>query len=118
MSIAFQKAFIKVFGSRNDRLLKRYRHIVSLINELEPKVQALTDEQLHARTQEIKRDLASRKVNSGDVLPEAFAIIRESMDRHIGIRQIFNPDEQFDPDKFDDRMLEVYDSVQQAMIQT
>ena len=40
------------------------------------------------------------------MLPEAFAIIRESMDRHIGIRQIFNPDENFDPDRFDDETLE------------
>jgi hypothetical protein len=40
------------------------------------------------------------------------------MDRNIGIRQIFNPDEHFDPDQFDDEMLELYDSVQRRMIQT
>src|SRR5690606_33568966 len=49
---------------------------------------------------------------------EAFAIIRESMDRHIGIREIFNPEQNFDPDQFDDHMLQVYDQVQQRMIQT
>ena len=53
-----------------------------------------------------------------EVLPEAFAIIRESMDRHIGIRAIFNPDEKFDPDQFDDEMLEAYDLVQRQMIAT
>src|SRR5882672_9467686 len=51
-------------------------------------------------------------------MPEAFAIIRESMDRNIGIRQIFNPEENFDPDQLDDAMLEAYDSVQRHMIQT
>ena len=50
------------------------------------------------------------------MLAEVFAIIRESMDRHIGIRQIFNPDENFDPDKLDDEALELYDGVQRRMI--
>ena len=49
-------------------------------------------------------------------MPEAFALIRESMDRHIGIREIFNPEQNFDPDQFDDAMLEAYDAVQRAMI--
>src|SRR6185312_6294846 len=67
-------------------------------------------------------DLKSRKIRSADVFPEAFAIIRESMDRNIGIRQIFNPEEdplnKFDPDKLDDAMLQAYDQVQQRMIAT
>ena len=42
-------------------------------------------------------------------MPEAFAIIRESMDRHIGIRSIFDPENHFDPDQLDDEMLEAYD---------
>ncbi len=50
------------------------------------------------------------------MLPEAFGIIRESMDRNIGIRSIFNPEEKFDPDQLDDEMLEAYDSVQRFMI--
>jgi preprotein translocase subunit SecA len=54
---------------------------------------------------------------------EAFAIIRESMDRHIGIRTIFNPEENFNPDnyekdQFSDEAYELYDQVQQRMIQT
>ena len=52
------------------------------------------------------------------MLPEAFAIIRESMDRNIGIRTIFNPENHFDPDQLDDDMLEAYDEVQQQMIAT
>ncbi|MGH7177191.1 MAG: hypothetical protein ACREJC_07420, partial [Tepidisphaeraceae bacterium] len=60
--------------------------------------------------------LLSRATTPADVLPEAFAIMRESMDRHIGIRSIFNPEEHFDPDQLDDKMLEAYDSVQRQMI--
>ncbi|MGB7161185.1 MAG: SEC-C metal-binding domain-containing protein [Tepidisphaeraceae bacterium] len=118
MAITVQKVLTKVFGSRNERLLKRYRKIVEQINAMEPKVQPMTDEQLRARTLELRAGLTSGELRSGDVLPEAFAIIRESMDRHIGIRSIFNPDEHFDPDKLDDAMLEAYDAVQRHMIAT
>jgi preprotein translocase subunit SecA len=117
------KVLTKVFGSRNERLLKRLHRTANLINAMEPQVQKLTDPQLKARTAELRKGLTSGKLRSVDVLPEAFAIIRESMDRNIGIRTIFNPvkDEMapsFDPDKFDDHLLEVYDSVQREMIAT
>jgi preprotein translocase subunit SecA len=118
MALSVQKVLTKIFGSRNERLLKRYRKIVEQINAHEPKVQAMTDEQLRARTQELRSKLASGELTSGDVLPEAFAMIRESMDRHIGIREIFNPEQNFDPDKLDDKMLEAYDAVQRHMIAT
>ncbi len=118
MAVSFGKTLTKVFGSRNERLLKRYRKIVQQINAMEPKVQAMTDEQLAARTAELRKGLGEGKLRSAEVMPEAFAIMRESMDRHIGIRQIFNPEENFDPDKLDDAMLQVYDQVQQRMIQT
>ena len=54
MAATVHKVLTKIFGSRNERLLKRYRRIVEQINELEPKVQAMTDEQLRARTQELR----------------------------------------------------------------
>src|SRR5262245_24259102 len=111
----FGKFLTKIFGSRNERLLKRYRSIVNQINELEAKVQPMSDPQLRARTHELRAGLRSGKLSSTEILPEAFAIIRESMDRHIGIRAIFNPDEHFDPDQFDDDMLEAYDLVQRQM---
>lgn len=116
MALPIGKVLMKVFGSRNERLLKRYHRIVDQINAIEAKITPLTDEQLRARTLELREGLVRRKLRPADVLPEAFAIIRESMDRHIGIRQIFNPDEHFDPDQLDDAMLEVYDQVQQRMI--
>src|SRR5580698_6529906 len=112
MAVSVGKVLTKIFGSRNERLIKRYYKAVGQINAIEPKIQLLTDEQLRARTQEIRSGLISGKLQSIEILPEAFAIIRESMDRHIGIRNIFNPDNNFDPDQLDDEMLEKYDAVQ------
>ena len=59
MAISVQKVLTKIFGSRNERLLKRYRRIVDQINSFEPKVQAMTDEQLRARAQELRKGLTS-----------------------------------------------------------
>ncbi len=121
MAITVGKVLTKIFGSRNERLLKRFNRMVAQVNAMEPQVQKLTDPQLKARTHELRAGLTSGKLRSADVLPEAFAIIRESMDRNIGIRTIFNPvqDEmapRFDPDRLDDHLLEVYDTVQRTMI--
>ena len=122
MAITVSKVLTKVFGSRNERLLKRYFRMVAQINAAEPKVQQMTDEQLRARTAELRQGLTSKTLKPADVHPEAFAIIREAMDRYIGIRQIFNPEEdplqKFDPDKLDDKMLEVYDEIQRRLIAT
>src|SRR5437588_212082 len=116
MPLTVGKVLTKVFGSRNERLLKRYRAIVAEVNEWEPKISEMTDPELRARTQELREGLAAGKLRTVDVLPEAFAIIRESMDRHIGIRSIFNPENHFDPEQLDDEMLEAYDEVQRRMI--
>src|SRR3954453_4832738 len=122
MPVTVGKVLTKIFGSRNERLLKRYRSIVASVNAMEPKVQAMSDRELRERTQELRAGLTSGKLRSVDALPEAFAIIRESMDRHIGIRSIFNPEEdqfaKFDPDQLDDEALELYDEVQRRMINT
>ncbi|MCC6424559.1 MAG: hypothetical protein IT447_13880, partial [Phycisphaerales bacterium] len=118
MAVSFGKILTKVFGSRNERLLKRYYRIVDQVNALEAKILVQSDSQLRDRARELRAGLMAGKLLSMDVLPEAFALIRESMDRHIGIRSIFNPEENFDPDKFDDAMLQAYDQVQQRMINT
>src|SRR3989442_12822446 len=123
MAISVAKVLTKVFGSRNDRLLKRYRAVVDKINEWEPKVAPLTDDQLRARTAELRAGLTAKQLRPADVMPEAMAIMRESMDRHIGIREIFNPEQNFNPDdldksQFDDEAYEAYDIVQQLMIAT
>src|SRR5688572_26991742 len=118
MQATVGKVLTKIFGSRNERLLKRYRKIVDQINEQESQVAQKSDDELRARTAEMRDGIRSGKIVAADVLPEAFAIIRESMDRHIGIREIFNPEQNFDPDEFDDEMLEAYDTVQREMIST
>jgi preprotein translocase subunit SecA len=75
----------KVIGSRNDRLLKQYRRLVDQINALEPKVAALSDDALAAKTPELRARL--EKGTSLDVLlPEAFAIVREASKRVFGLR--------------------------------
>ncbi len=75
----------KVFGSRNDRLLKQYRQTVARINALEPAMQALSDEALAAKTQEF-RDRLGKGEKLDDLLPEAFAVCREASRRVLGMR--------------------------------
>lgn len=75
----------KIFGSRNQRLLKQYQKTVRDINALEPKLEALSDEQLQAKTPELKERLA--KGESLDaILPEAFAVCREASKRVLKMR--------------------------------
>jgi len=69
--------FKKMFGSRNDRLIKNYFKIVSRINTLEPEISALSDEQLRAKTDEFRERL-SQGASVHDLLPEAFAVVREA----------------------------------------
>ena len=120
MQATVGKVLTKVFGSRNERLLKRYHKIVTQVNAMEAPILLMTDEQLKARTAELREGLTSKKLKSVDVFPEGFAIVREAMDRNIGIRQIFNPEEdplaKFDPDKLDDKMLALYDDIQRRLI--
>jgi len=75
----------KLFGSRNERLLKTYRKTVNQINALEPTVQALSDEQLRAKTLEFKERLGKGEALD-DLLPEAFAVVREASVRVFGMR--------------------------------
>ncbi|MEJ5991397.1 preprotein translocase subunit SecA [Ramlibacter sp. PS3R-8] len=75
----------KIFGSRNDRLLKQYRRSVELINAFEPKLEPLSDEQLRAKTQEFRERLAKDEALD-DLLPEAFAVVREASKRVMRMR--------------------------------
>ncbi|MDO5668053.1 MAG: preprotein translocase subunit SecA [Alcaligenaceae bacterium] len=77
--------FKKIIGSRNDRLLKQYRRTVAKINKLEPDMQALSDEELSAKTAEFKERLAGGQ-SLDDILPEAFAVVREASVRILGMR--------------------------------
>ncbi|WP_417446898.1 preprotein translocase subunit SecA [Kangiella sp.] len=75
----------KIFGSRNERTLKKLSKTVDLINQLEPEMEALSDEQLKAKTTEYKE-----RVEKGEtldqILPEAFAAVREASRRTLGLR--------------------------------
>ena len=75
----------KVFGSKNERELKQIQPLVDKINTLEPSVQALSDEQLKGRTAEFKQRL-DRGENIDDLLPEAFATVREASIRTLDMR--------------------------------
>ena len=75
----------KVFGSRNDRLLKQYRKTVEKINALEAEMQALDDAALQAKTAEFKQRIADG-ADLDSLLPEAFAVCREASKRVLGMR--------------------------------
>ncbi len=75
----------KIFGSRNDRLIKQYSQTVKRINAFEPALQALSDEQLRAKTDEFRQRHANGE-SLDDLLPEAFAVVREAGRRVLGMR--------------------------------
>jgi preprotein translocase subunit SecA len=75
----------KIFGSRNERQLKRMSRVIARINDLEAGVQALSDAQLKARTPEFRQRLADGAALD-DLLPEAFATVRETSRRVLGMR--------------------------------
>jgi preprotein translocase subunit SecA len=75
----------RIFGSRNERLLKQYRAVVRDINALEPSMAALDDAALRAKTGELKERVAKGEALD-DVLPEAFAVVREAGKRALGMR--------------------------------
>jgi len=77
--------FKKVFGSRNDRLVKQYANNVRAINDLEPSMQVLNDEQLRAKTAEFKQRYIDGE-SLDKLLPEAFAVVREGGRRVLEMR--------------------------------
>ena len=75
----------RIFGSRNERLLKEYRAVVRQVNALETAVAALDDEALSGKTAELKARVAGG-ATLDEVLPEAFAVVREAGKRTLGMR--------------------------------
>ena len=71
------KLLAKVIGTQNDRELKRLWPVVARINALEPSVAPLTDAQLKAKTAEFRQRVANGE-SLDDLLPEAFAVVREA----------------------------------------
>jgi len=81
----FNRILTGIFGSRNERLLKQMQKSVAKINALEPQLQALSDEELRARTDMLKQRLAAGETVD-DILPDAFATVREASSRVLGMR--------------------------------
>ena len=79
------KLLTRVFGSRNDRLLRQLDRIVARINALEPEMQQLSDEALKAKTPEFQQRVAGGEALD-KILPEAFAVCREASRRVLGMR--------------------------------
>ncbi|MDH5631949.1 MAG: preprotein translocase subunit SecA [Gammaproteobacteria bacterium] len=79
------KILTKIIGSRNARLVKRMRQAVNRINDLEDGIKSLTDEQLQAKTEEF-RSRVQDGTSLDDLLPEAFAVVREASWRVLGMR--------------------------------
>src|SRR5436190_12899464 len=97
---SFDKVLTKVFGSSNERFLKTIKPLIANINDFEPSIKKLTDEQLRGKTAELKariadaikdaRDKDDRKYREqqalSEILPEAFAVVREASVRTTGMR--------------------------------
>src|SRR5512134_3636160 len=80
-----QNVLKKIFGSRNERLLKQYGATVRRVNDLEPDISRLSDEELRAKTGEFRTRLAGGAALD-DLLPEAFAVVREAGKRALEMR--------------------------------
>lgn len=75
----------KIFGSANDRQIKKYRPLVDAINAMEPEIAALSDDELRAKTEQFKREFQEGKTLK-DLLVPAFATVREAAKRTLGQR--------------------------------
>jgi len=78
------KLFSSIFGSRNSRNLKRYQKIVAIINKMEATLESLSDDELVNKSNHLRSQAAEK--NLDDLLPEAFALVRESSKRKLGLR--------------------------------
>jgi len=82
---AANKFLLKLFGSKNERILRRYYPIVDAINEQEPRISAMSDEELSGQTPRLQERYQSGE-SLDDLLPEAFATVREACWRTLGMR--------------------------------
>ena len=80
------KIFSKIFGTKNDKEIKKYRSRVSKINALEEKYSKMDDKELQASFQELKNSVQSNEKSLNDIIYDSFAIIRESSKRVLNMR--------------------------------
>ncbi len=100
----------RIIGTRNERFVRKYTARVEAINGMEGDITRLSDEQLRAKTAEL-RERVAKGAKADDVLVEAFAVAREAMDRAVGIRNILNPAHGFDPSSLPAAVRSTYDRV-------
>ncbi len=106
----------KIFGTRNERFVRRYLVKAADINALEPRTRAMTDTELRAKYADFRtRYLAGTRTD--DMLVDALAVAREAMDRAVGIRNIFDPRlrEQFLADRLPANLRSLYEQTKAAM---
>ena len=82
----FEYIFKKIFGSKNERYLRRLRPLVARINALEPDMQALADEEFAQRMGEYRQAVQAGEKTLDELLPEVFALVREASRRVLGMR--------------------------------
>ncbi len=104
----------KIFGTRNERFVKRYTTRVEQINALEPEMRVKTDQELRDLVVQL-RQRHDDGAKTDDLLVETFALAREAMDRHVGIRKAFSPEYGFDPSVLSGTARELYDRTRAAM---
>ena len=110
-------AMRKIFGTRNERMVKRYLRVVEQVNTFESGIVGLTDAEIRGRTEVFGKRIADGAVPT-DILPEVFALAREAMDRNVGIRNIFDPDGDFDPSVLPDDARTLYEQVRAEIDRT
>jgi len=91
-----QKLMRGIFGSRNDRLIKMYGSRAAEVMSLGDQYRTMTDAELRGQTQSF-RDRVKAGESAKQIRHEALAVAREVMDRAVGIRSVFNPEKEFDP---------------------
>jgi len=97
----------KIFGTRNQRMVRRYLRIVDQVNAREDDVRALTDAEIMERTKAFRSQVQAG-ANAYDLIPDVFAVAREVMDRAVGIRATLNPAGEFDPTILSERGRALY----------
>ena len=86
MAMTQQKALSKIFGDPQKKILKRLRKQVDVINGLSEKYEKMSDKELRAQTEALKKRLTKKNVTLDTILPDAFAVAREAAKRVIGER--------------------------------
>ena len=107
----------KVFGTRNERMVKRYLRVVDEVSAFEDQIRPLTDQQIREKKDEFRKRIADGEKSTA-IMHEVFAIAREAMDRNVGLRNMFDPKHNFDPSKLPDAARKLYDETKAIIEKT